>query len=118
VANMVFNLILVFPLAHAGLALATSLSAWLNAGLLWRGLIKEGAWSWQSGWPVFLLRIGIANAALAGVILWFQPPLAQWLSADGFQRSADMGILVTTGVAVYFFALAALGVRLRHFRHR
>src|SRR5690554_5239986 len=30
VANMVFNLLLVFPLAHAGLALATSMSAWLD----------------------------------------------------------------------------------------
>ena len=118
VANMVFNLALVFPLAHAGLALATSLSAWLNAGLLWRGLIKDGAWNWQAGWPVFLCRIGVANAALAGVILWFQPPLDQWLNADGFQRSADMAILVTGGVAVYFLALAVLGVRVRHFRHR
>ncbi|MCP1328729.1 murein biosynthesis integral membrane protein MurJ, partial [Halomonas sp. 707D4] len=34
VANMVFNLILIWPLAHAGLALATALSAFLNAGLL------------------------------------------------------------------------------------
>jgi putative peptidoglycan lipid II flippase len=118
VANMAFNLALVFPLAHAGLALATSLSAWLNAGLLWRGLIKEGAWSWQSGWPVFLLRIGAANTALAGVILWLQPPLEQWLAADGFQRSADMAILVGAGVSVYFATLAAVGVRVRHFRHR
>jgi putative peptidoglycan lipid II flippase len=118
VANMAFNLALVFPLAHAGLALATSLSAWLNAGLLWRGLIKEGAWSWQAGWPVFLMRIAAANAALAGVILWFQPPLEQWLSADGFQRSADMAILVAAGVSVYFVTLAAVGVRVRHFRHR
>jgi putative peptidoglycan lipid II flippase len=118
VANMVFNLALVFPLAHAGLALATSLSAWLNAGMLWRGLIKEGAWSWQSGWPVFLLRIAVANAALAGVIFWFQPPLEQWLGADGFQRAMDMAILVTAGVVVYFLALAVMGVRVRHFRLR
>src|SRR5690606_22132064 len=34
VANMVFNLILIWPLAHAGLALATALSAFLNAGML------------------------------------------------------------------------------------
>ncbi|MDI9246775.1 murein biosynthesis integral membrane protein MurJ [Marinobacter sp. CHS3-4] len=118
VANMAFNLALVFPLAHAGLALATSLSAWMNAGLLWRGLIKEGAWSWQSGWPVFLLRLGLANAALAGVILWLQPPLEQWLDADGYQRSFDMAILVASGLAAYFASLAALGVRVRHFRHR
>ena len=32
--NMVLNAILIFPLAHAGLALATSISAYVNAGLL------------------------------------------------------------------------------------
>jgi putative peptidoglycan lipid II flippase len=34
VANMAFNLALIVPLAHAGLALATSMSAWLNGYLL------------------------------------------------------------------------------------
>ena len=34
VANVVLNLVLVFPLRHAGLALATSLAAYLNAALL------------------------------------------------------------------------------------
>ncbi|MDX1598654.1 MAG: murein biosynthesis integral membrane protein MurJ [Marinobacter sp.] len=118
VANMVFNLILVFPLAHAGLALATSLSAWLNGFLLWRGLRKEGAWKSQPGWPRFLAQLAFANAALAGVIVWLQAPVAEWLAADGLQKAADMGVLVAAGVAVYFVALAVAGVRVRHFRHR
>ena len=118
VANMVFNLALIFPLAHAGLALATSLSAWLNTALLWRGLIREGAWKWQPGWTRFLVQIGLANAALAAVILWLQPPVGQWLMAGGLQRATDMGILVVSGVAVYFIVLALAGVRVRHFRHR
>ncbi len=42
IANMVFNLILIWPLAHAGLALATALSAFLNAGLLGYLLHKQG----------------------------------------------------------------------------
>ena len=33
-ANLVLVLILMWPLAHVGIALATALSAWLNAGLL------------------------------------------------------------------------------------
>ena len=39
--NIVLNLILVSHLEHVGLALATSLSAWLNATLLWVGLKKK-----------------------------------------------------------------------------
>ncbi|MDX1634697.1 MAG: murein biosynthesis integral membrane protein MurJ [Marinobacter sp.] len=118
VANMVFNLILVFPLAHAGLALATSLSAWLNTTLLWRGLKKEGAWAAQAGWGRFLLQLALANAALVAVILYLSPPVADWLAAGGDRRSLDMGILVAAGGLTYFVALALVGIRLRHFRLR
>ncbi len=118
VANMVFNLILVFPLAHAGLALATSLSAWLNTTLLWRGLKKEGAWFAQPGWGRFLVQLLLANAAMVAVILYLAPPVADWLAAGGGQRALDMGILVVAGGLTYFVALALVGIRVRHFRLR
>jgi putative peptidoglycan lipid II flippase len=118
VANMAFNLMLVIPLAHAGLALATSLSAWLNGYLLWRGLRDQGAWRSQPGWSRFLLQIVSANLALAASIVWLKAPVSDWLAAGGFQRAADMAVLVGVGVAVYFLVLALTGVRVRHFRHR
>src|SRR5690606_34017808 len=59
VANMVFNLMLVFSLAHVGLALATTLAAFLNAGLLAWGLHKEQIWQFQPGWLKF--EIGRAH---------------------------------------------------------
>ncbi|MGB2109672.1 MAG: murein biosynthesis integral membrane protein MurJ, partial [Marinobacter vinifirmus] len=118
VANMAFNLALIVPLAHAGLALATSMSAWLNGYLLWRGLRKEGAWKSQPGWPKFLMQLAVANAALAAVVLWLNVPVADWLAASGLQRATDMGILVVAGVGAYFVALALVGVRVRQFRQK
>jgi putative peptidoglycan lipid II flippase len=118
VANMAFNLALIVPLAHAGLALATALSAWLNTLLLWRGLVREGAWRSQSGWPMFLLRLALANGVLAGLILWLNPPVNDWLAAGGLQRSQDMAVLVAAGLLGYFATLALVGVRIRHFRQR
>ncbi len=118
VANMAFNLMLVIPLAHAGLALATSLSAWLNGYLLWRGLRNQGAWRSQPGWGRFLLQIVSANLALAASIVWLKAPVSDWLAAGGFQRASDMAVLVGVGVAVYFLMLALTGVRVRHFRQR
>ena len=118
VANMAFNLILIFPLAHAGLALATSVSAWLNAFLLWRGLKAIGAWRSQPGWGKFGLQLALANGALVAVILWLNAPVNQWLAAGGFQRSQDMAILVIAGALAYFGTLALAGVRIKHFRHR
>ncbi|MCL1486340.1 MAG: polysaccharide biosynthesis C-terminal domain-containing protein [Marinobacter sp.] len=115
VANMVFNLILIFPLAHAGLALATSVSAWLNAFLLWRGLKVIGAWRSQPGWGKFGLQLALANGALVAVILWLNAPVNQWLAAGGFQRSQDMAILVIAGALAYFGTLALAGVRIKTF---
>ncbi|MFO8142837.1 MAG: lipid II flippase MurJ, partial [Marinobacter sp.] len=118
VANMAFNLALIVPMAHAGLALATSISAWLNGYLLWRGLRKDGVWQSQSGWPKFLIQLAVANAALAAVILWLNVPVADWLAAGGMQRATDMTILVVAGVSAYFVALVLTGVRLRQFRQK
>lgn len=118
VANMVFNLALIVPLAHAGLALATSLSAWLNGFLLWRGLRRDGVWRSQPGWLLFLARLVFANGILAGLILWLAAPASEWLQMTAAERALNMGMLVLTGVCAYFAALALAGVRIRHFRQR
>jgi len=49
VANMAMNLMLIFPLAHAGLALATSLASFINAGLLYRLLVRQACTSVPGG---------------------------------------------------------------------
>ena len=116
VANMVFNLMLVFPLAHAGLALATSLSAWLNAGLLWLGLLRRGAYRAQPGWPKFLVQLVLANGALVLLIELFKGPDARWLQQAALVRVEHMALLVVAGVVLYFLVLFLSGVRLRQFR--
>ena len=63
IANMVFNLALVIPLffffnlGHVGLALATSISSFLNAGLLLYYSLKKGFYIPLPGWARFFLRI-------------------------------------------------------------
>jgi len=116
VANMVFNLILIWPLAHAGLALATTLSAYMNAAFLLLGLIHAGVFSWQQGWRVFALRMVLANAALCLVLFWLNTPAEQWLAADLWQRAQWMALLVGAGVGVYLLVLVGCGLRLRHLR--
>ena len=69
VVNMVLNLALVLPLAHAGLALATALSAYVNAALLLRVLLNEGIYRPAPGWGGYLARVGISSAVMAGVLI-------------------------------------------------
>ena len=114
IANMVFNLMLIWPLQHAGLALATTMSAFMNAGMLGWGLYKAGVYRLHDEWKMFLLRLICASAALIAVLLLLNHPVAAWLQADLATRGMWTALLVVAGMAVYLITLVAMGLRLRH----
>jgi len=116
VTNMVLNIALVFPLAHAGLALATTLSAYLNAFLLFRGLRREGVYRPRQGWRLLILRGAVACGVMAGLLLWGAGNLDLWLALDVWGRIWRLLAWIGAGGAVYFATLFLLGVRLHHFR--
>ncbi len=113
--NMVFNLILIWPLAHTGLALATALSAWLNAYLLYRGLRKEGVYWLQQGWKTFLFQLLFSLLMMSGVLLVLLQYLPDWLLMSVVERIGYLALVVTSGSASYFIALYISGIRLRTF---
>ncbi|MCB1803121.1 MAG: polysaccharide biosynthesis C-terminal domain-containing protein, partial [Gammaproteobacteria bacterium] len=115
-ANMVLNLALIFPLQHAGLALATSLAAYLNAYLLLRGLLRDGAFDPARGWAVLLLRVGVAVAGMAVVLLWWLPALDWWVVAPRLERVVWLLGLIVVAMLVYFVLLLAVGIRPRDLR--
>lgn len=118
VANMGFNLVLVWHYKHAGLAMASTLSAFLNAGLLYRGLHKSGVFRIERHWWRLGARYLAANAVMAGVLLAITPATAWWLLPNGswHKVAAILGICAA-GAASYFVALFAFGFRLREIRH-
>lgn len=114
-ANMVFNLILIFPLAHTGLALATSLSAWLNAGFLFFGLKKDGFVRIEKDFMLFVLKILASIGFLFVSIILLNPELDFWLSSNFMQRSFTLTYIVIAGILVYFFALRIFGIKIKDF---
>ena len=115
-ANMLLSLVLCWPLAHVGLALATSGSGFLNAWLLYRQLCVEQIYQPSSGWVGFLLRIFLANTVM-GLLLWLGAgELSSWLQADGGERMLHLTWLVILGLLVYGAALLATGMRPRHLK--
>lgn len=116
VANMGMNLLLIWPLQHVGLALATSLSSMLNAGLLLWGLYRAGVYRPTPGWWLFGLRLLSACAAMLALVLWLNAPSSEWF-AWGWQRRAwQVTILVSGGLVVFAGVLFASGIRMRHLR--
>lgn len=116
-ANMAFNLVLIWPLQHVGLALATSLSSMLNTALLFWGLHKTGVYRPGPGWGLFGLRLLAGCAAMAALVWWLNAPSAEWF-AWGWQRRAwELSLLVGGGIGAYAGAMVLLGLRMRHLRH-
>lgn len=114
--NMVLNVILIFPLAHAGLALATSLSAYLNAGLLGRGLMRQGIYRPDTGWGAFLGRITLANVAMAATLILGVAGIESWLSWGAVQRALTLLFWIFAGGGVYILVLIVSGMRPRHLK--
>lgn len=109
--NMILNALLIFPLKHAGLALASSLSAWLNAGLLLRGLITRGIFQWQSGWLLFILRLLFANGVLGLFLYGAAAALPIWLNWDWHQRFLHVLFLGVISTFIYISCLWISGLR-------
>ena len=115
--NMVLNIALVFPLAHAGLALATSLSATLNAFLLFRGLYTTGVYQPEAGWVMLIVRGAVASAAMGALLYWGVGDLQSWLEMSSWDKVWRLLGWVVVGVVSYFFLLAIFGIRPRHFKN-
>lgn len=115
-ANMVMNLALIVPLAHAGLALATALSAFLNAGLLGLGLRRQGVLKFQPDWGRYAIQV-VGGCLLMGASLWWlSPEWHTWVTWGALHRAVMLTALVIGGSVIYFGWLALSGVRLRDFR--
>jgi putative peptidoglycan lipid II flippase len=107
--NLIGNLILIWPLAHVGVGVATAISAWVNVALLWftlrrRGHIQPDARLAQKAWRLLLA------AAAMGVALWFGNELVEDNLGTGlWRRVAILLALVASGGAVYALAIFATG---------
>ncbi len=115
-ANIVLNFALIFPLAHAGLALATSLSSLINAGLLYYYLYRRGVFQPQPGWGRYCLQLIMANSVMAAVIIWFAPKLPVWFSMDWRSRGLHLAALILGAIIAYFITLRISGLRLKQFK--
>ena len=115
VATQLMNLALVGPLGHAGLALAISLGACLNAGLLFRHLRRQRIYAPEPGWGVFTLKIALAVVLMTAALHLASGAGSWWGMAAWPWRVGRIAGLVALGLAVYGGALLAVGFRLKDF---
>lgn len=118
VSNMVLNILFVVPMVyldyeapHVGLALATSFSAYINAGLLYLTLRDKGIFTPLDGWMAWIFRTVIATAAMAAVVIWLNPDAIQWSQWSLGERLYKLVTIIISGAFVYFALLMLQGLR-------
>ncbi len=97
------------PLAQTGLALATSIGAWINLTLV---II----FAWQAGRPQFdaalnrsLGKLALAGLALTAALVLTEPPIADFFrSVSSWREETTLAVLAAVGAVVYSAAVLAL----------
>ncbi len=96
---------------HLGIAVATTLGGWLNAGLLYTTLLRRGHFVPDARLRQKLPRI-VLSSAVMGVVLWF---VSEWLGpsfsahSPAVLRIVALAGLAAAGLAVYALAVVATG---------
>ncbi|MBT1443523.1 murein biosynthesis integral membrane protein MurJ [Shewanella sp. JM162201] len=111
VSNMVFNLIFAIPFGYVGLAAATSLSALLNAALLYRGLHRAGVYRVSAATLVFFAKVALSTLAMTALLWYLLPSEAQWLEWGITNRATSLTLLIGAAALAYGMTLVLLGIK-------
>jgi len=109
VVNIAFKVLLMGPLAQVGLAVATSIGAWINFALvLWFGT-RAGLTRFDAELGRSLSRLGAAALILAATLWIGQSVLHGLLSASrGFRAPLELAALAALGTLFYGGAVIGL----------
>ena len=112
VSNIVLNLILVQYYDHVGLAVATSISALINAVILYAFLIKKSIYKFSFIFYKMLLKVIFSVIIMILYIYYFNPSISLYIESSLLERVMLITETISISAAIYFFILYILGVRL------
>jgi len=118
VTNIAVSLSTFLWLGHIGLALATSIAAIVNAGLLVGALVAGR--HYRPG-RAFARVVGIAvagTAVMGAALVFLVPGNDYWTDTPMWPRIGSLGVVIAGGLAVYFAFILVAGVRPKDLRHR
>jgi putative peptidoglycan lipid II flippase len=112
--NIVAGVALFFLIGFPGVAIATSLAAWISVLQMWFALTRQGVWRPTPRAVFKITRVAIASAALGGVLFLanlFRPQIEGVVGQvlpHGVKEVSVLGICVV-GLALYPVLLFAFG---------
>ena len=119
--NMLLNLVFVglllhagFSGPHAGLALASSAAAYLNAMLLFRGLRKRDVFAPEKGWLRLWFAVIVACMVMGAVLFFMTHDIEAWRQASVALRIKKLALSICFGVLLYVFTCMVAGLKTHH----
>jgi putative peptidoglycan lipid II flippase len=110
IVNLSLTLMLMRPLAHVGIALATSAAGWINALGLLALLVRRGHFALDRRARRNLPRIAAAALAMGGTLRLLLLVATPALAGTTAVRIAALAGLVGAGFVVFVLVILALGV--------
>jgi putative peptidoglycan lipid II flippase len=114
VINLFFNLALMGPLRHVGMALATSIASWANV-IMMAVVLRRRAWLVIERRLIGqVVRMLLASMAMVVVLFAVRPYASEYMGGGEIKRFLTLGALVGAGMLGYFaagFALNVMGLR-------
>mgnify|MGYP006152273193 CR=1 FL=1 len=113
-SNIILNLILAHYFGHDGLAAATSISAILNAFLLYYFLKKQSIFQLKPDFYKMLIKVGLSSIIMLGYIYYVSPTTDSFIQADALQRVSMLSRTIFFSAGIYFASLYVMGLRVKH----
>ncbi|MDC3386243.1 murein biosynthesis integral membrane protein MurJ [Gammaproteobacteria bacterium] len=117
ICNFLLNIIFVIYLiksefdgAHAGLALATSISAYINFFLLFKTALKTKIIEIDLSIKKIFIKSMIASIIMATFILYFDLNLNTWINLNLVGRLSNLFFIITSSIILYLVLLVMFGI--------
>ena len=114
ISNIVLNLILVQFFGHIGLAAATSISAFLNATILYFYLINQSIYKFDAALYKMLSKVIFAVIIMSLYILFFDSNTDTYYDLTIIERSGFLFKSIVISASIYFLSLYIFGIRYKH----
>lgn len=115
ISNICFG-VLAIPFGFIGLAMASALSAAVNATLLYRGLSQSNIYKVSIKTAIFTLKLLISACIMGALVSYFSPDLQGWNALHFWSKVHWLAWLIVLAAISYFATLGVLGVRPKDFR--
>lgn len=113
VSNVFLNIILAYYFAHIGLAIATSISALINATLLYYYLNKQSIFTISTDLIKLFFKALLASFIMLVFIINFSNSVHFYLEANAWQRIVSITTTIIASAAIYFICLRLLNIRMK-----